>query len=263
MDIFRFMALYKCSYYYYYSSWSHHRGRHWSCRIRVVRSPRCQRRLRSAGHTWYEQAPWEQRRGSSLVTQTWVCCHWHRPVWWAPGGHHRQLFVTGIKVAMQHIMKWTTMEISACYPNIYMYLVFIYYAYVYNVLHFILNQSINQKKNSTAHLSTGFPRLQTPAVSQWTTDLQQFFTCHFTQQLLGQHFINFMITSEISREKCPVRNCPVWKCLAWKCPVQMCSIGKCLLRKCPVGKCPVKFVLRESVWWDSIQWQGVVWGSVT
>ena len=26
-----------------------------------------------------------------------------------------------------------------------MYLVFIYYAYVYNVLHFILNKSINQK----------------------------------------------------------------------------------------------------------------------
>ena len=30
-----------------------------------------------------------------------------------------------------------------CYPNIEMYLVFIYYAYVYNVLHFRLNQSIN------------------------------------------------------------------------------------------------------------------------
>ena len=27
-----------------------------------------------------------------------------------------------------------------------MYLVFIYYAYVYNVLHFILNKSINQKQ---------------------------------------------------------------------------------------------------------------------
>ena len=42
-----------------------------------------------------------------------------------------------------------------------MYLVFIYYAYVYNVLHFILNQSINQSVNQSKVLrSRAFPGRQ-------------------------------------------------------------------------------------------------------